>query len=106
MKPELHLLRKIERLPHGVKIQVGPLSRELGITQAMALSMLELLVHTGRLERQTLRPPAPLPSKAWPESFQTQLDRVERGEAKLAPVLRIRRPDPDGTLGGVATGQL
>jgi hypothetical protein len=50
--------------------------------------------------------PAPLPSVAWPEEFQAKLDRVERGEVGIGPAFKPRRPDPEGTLGGIATGML
>lgn len=51
-------------------------------------------------------PPAPLPSEAWPEDFQAKLDRVERGEVGITPAFHPRRADPEGTLGGIATGML
>jgi hypothetical protein len=38
-------------------------------------------------------------------SFEEQLARVERGEVGIAPNIRIGRPDPSGTLGGV-TGEI
>jgi hypothetical protein len=40
-----------------------------------------------------------------PLSFEEQVARVERGEVGIGPNVRIGRPDPAGTLGGV-TGEI
>jgi hypothetical protein len=54
------------------------------------------------------RPPAPLPSKAWPErdpeaEFQAQLERVARGEVGIAPAFTPRKASLDRTFGGVSS---
>jgi hypothetical protein len=104
MRPEIHLLRKIERLPAAAKVPVGRFARELGVTQAIAISMLEWLIHIGRLEPQTLRPFVPMPNRDWPDKFKSELAKVERGEAKIAPVVRIpSRAAAERTYGGVST---
>jgi hypothetical protein len=104
MRPELHLLRKIERLPADVKVPVGPLARELGVTQATALSMIEWLVNVGRIDARTLRPPHRMPAQEFSDDFKHQLKRVERGEAKIAPVVRVPPRAPlDRTYGGVSS---
>lgn len=42
---------------------------------------------------------------AWPPEFQEKLDRIAAG-AKISEKVTIRKPDPTGTLGGVASGML
>lgn len=37
-------------------------------------------------------------------SFEDQLARIERGEARVVPVFKPSKPPPDKTLGGVASG--
>ncbi len=44
--------------------------------------------------------------QARPKSFEEQLARIERGEAKISERVILRRPDPAMTLGGIATGAL
>lgn len=44
--------------------------------------------------------------RARPKSFEEQLARIARGEARVVPAFTPRRPDPTFTLGGVATGAL
>jgi hypothetical protein len=55
MRPELKLLRRVEGLPLGQKIAIGPLAREFYTTQATILNRLQWLVDQGRLDAQTLR---------------------------------------------------
>ena len=42
---------------------------------------------------------------ARPKTFEQQLERARNG-ARLVAVQHIRRPDPSGTLGGIATAAL
>jgi hypothetical protein len=66
MRPELKLLRRVEGLPLGQKIAIGPLAREFYTTQATILNRLQWLVDQGRLDAQTLRPPVAMPSSSQP----------------------------------------
>jgi hypothetical protein len=58
-------------------------------------------------ERRTPDTAASTAELGFSDEFLEQLQRVERGEVGIAPVIRVpRAADPDQTLGGVATGQL
>lgn len=54
--------------------------------------------------RPPVRRPAP-PAPAFSPQFEAMLERVRQG-APIAEKLVLRAPDPDRTLGGVATGLL
>lgn len=53
------LLAAIAARPEGEKLRVADLARQLGLTQADVITIIELLIADGRLEAVTLRPPAP-----------------------------------------------
>lgn len=39
-----------------------------------------------------------------PIPFERQLELVSQGKARVVPVIPIRKPDPDFTIGGVSGG--
>jgi len=88
----------------------GIIKASVGESGGMAREASELVFRTAWRSRHLAEPPptnvvplAPPPRIPSPKrSFAEQLAMVERGEATCSTHHRIRRPDPDRTLGGVA----
>lgn len=85
-------VRRAEWLPAAKLQRYRDLTREHGLEHAKRLVLDEIAAEQrARVAR--------------PMTFEEQLARVAAG-AKLAPVVKLRRPDPTMTLGGVSTGAL
>lgn len=101
-------LRKIEWLPPEKRRQYRKLTHQLGAEEAKRFILGKSVLAA---PAAIAPPPGPdqLPRAVPPFrralSFEEQLARVAAG-AGLVEVIPLRRPDPAGTLGGVASGML